>query len=252
MGMGDDSKGETMSAGVEFRIGALASACERELGDPAGWITPREYPKALALCIIDAIYSTGARHVTVENIFERYGIYRSAQGGDITRDGAPELLRTFHELGDASEWASTIGNRRPTSSTPGAPLKAQAVKEAAGRLADLGIKTAADLREVADSDALDAVKKSWLAVPGQRSGVTWASVLMLAGVSAVKVDRVVVNHVARVLEIPVDEVTPAVASELIRDVAIQKHWNVLHTEHAIWRLASKRPVHDPALPVSME
>ncbi|HEY9314312.1 heme peroxidase [Williamsia sp.] len=241
-----------MSAGVDSRVGALVGACERDLGDAAEWITPRGYPDGLALCIIDAIYSTGARHVTVENIFERYGIYRAAQGGDIAEDGAPELLGTFHELGDASEWANTIGNRRPTSSTPGAPLKAQAVKDAASRLVDLGIPTAADLREVADSDALDAVKKSWLTVPGQRSGVTWAYVLMLAGVSGVKVDRSIVRYVARILDVSVDEVAVATASELIRDVAQVKGWDPEYTEQAIWRFASKRPVRQPAVPVAAD
>lgn len=241
-----------MSVGVDNRVDALARACERDLGDPAEWIIPRAYPKALALCIIDAIYSTGARHVTVENIFDRYGTYRAAQGGDSGQDGAPELLRTFRELGDASEWASAIGNRRPTSSTPGAPLKAQAVKDAASRLVDLGIHAAADLRDAADSAALDAVKKSWLTVPGQRSGVTWAYVLMLAGVSGVAADRIIARYVARVLDIPVDEVTATVAGELIGDVATRKGWNAVHTEQAIWRLGSKRPVRQPLLPVSTE
>ena len=241
-----------MSAGVDFRVSALVSACERDLGDSAEWITPRSYPNALALCIIDAIYSTGARHVTVENIFERYGIYRAEKGGDIAQDGAPELLQTFGELGDASEWAATIGNRRPTSSTPGAPLKAQAVNDAASRLVDVGIHTTADLREVADSDALDAVKKSWLTVPGQRSGVTWTYVLMLAGVSGVKADRAIVRYVARILDVPVDEVPAATASELIRDVAEHQGWNAEQTEHAIWRFASKRPVRQAAVPASAD
>lgn len=215
----------------------------RDLGDESRWITPRTFPDSLALCIIDAIYSTGASYVTVQNIIDRYSAYRSDQVGDATHDGAPELLATFQDVGDASAWATRIGNRRPTSSTPGAPLKAQAVFDAATQLVDLGINTAADLRDVAETGALDLVKKAWLGVPGQRSGTTWIYTLMLSGVPGVIADRRVINYIARALDVPVGDVTPTLASGLINEVAQRNGWSPINTEYAMCRVASDRPVH---------
>lgn len=235
-----------MSVGVDARVDALADACERDLGDAAEWFTPHNHPDSLALCIIDAIYSTGASYVTVERIIDRYTAFRAGQGGDATQDGARELLATFEDLGDASAWATQIGNRRPTSSTPGALLKAQAIVEVATHLVELGVTTTAELRDVAETAALDVVKKAWTSVPGQRSGTTWIYVLMLSGVSGVIADRRVIDYVARALDVPVGDVTPTLASTLIDDVAHRKGWNAVHAEYAIWRFASDRSVRRPA------
>src|SRR5215467_13934028 len=117
----------------------LHAACERDLGDPAGWPDPTAYPNALALCIIDAIYVTGARHLTVERIVERYRGHRAAQGGDADSDGAQQLLASIHGLGGPRQWASQVGNRRPTSTAKGAPLRSVALLEAAQALVELGI-----------------------------------------------------------------------------------------------------------------
>lgn len=232
-----------MSAGVDVRVDVLADACKRDLRDESRWITPRTFPDSLALCIIDAIYSTGASHVTVRNVIDKYTAYRSDQGGEATHDGVPELLATFDDLGDASAWATRIGNRRPTSSTPGAPLRAQAVLDAATQLAGLGINTAADLRDVAETSALELVKKAWLDVPGQRSGTTWIYTLMLSGVSGVVADRRVINYVARALDVPVGDVTPVLATALIDQVAQRNGWSPVNAEYAICRFAAGRPVH---------
>lgn len=234
-----------MSVGVDARVDALAEACERDLGDAGAWFTPRIYRDSLALSIIDSIYSTGASYVTVERIIDRYTTFRANQGGDATQDGARELLATFEELGDASAWATQIGNRRPTSSTPGAPLKAQAIVDLASHLVELGITTTAELRDVAETAALDVVRKAWVSVPGQRSGTTWIYVLMLSGVSGVIADRRVIDYVARVLEVPAGDITPMPATALIDDVAHRNGWNPIHTDYAIWRFATDRSVRRP-------
>jgi hypothetical protein len=237
-----------MSSGVDVRIvDALVSACERDLGDEALWVKPRAYPESLALCIIDSIYSTGAQYGQVANIVDRYRLYRAGQGGNADLDGPAELLATFDELGSARAWAEQIGNRRPTSTTPGAPLKAEAVRDGASRLVGLGIRSIEELRLTAESDAVDVVQKSWREVPGQRSGVTWAYVLMLAGIPGTKANRLVVRYVADVLEVPVPEVDPRTVSEWIREVAKRKGWNSIHTEHAIWRFQTRRPVGEPVV-----
>jgi hypothetical protein len=44
----------------------------------------------LALCIIDSIYSTGARYSSVVHVVGRYREYRTAQGGNPDTDSTPQ------------------------------------------------------------------------------------------------------------------------------------------------------------------
>lgn len=216
----------------------LTAACERDLGESGGWFIPSGYPDSLALCIIDAIYSTGARYVTVEKVLARYRNYRAGQGGNADTDGVGELLTTLAEVGGPDTWATQIGNRRPTSTAANAPLKSVAVANVAEALADLGIRTAEELRAVAaDDDRREQAKRAWCAAPGQRSGITWEYALVLAQIPGVKADRMVVGYVARA----VGDVSAVRAAELVRDVADVNGWNAIALDHAIWRFESGRP-----------
>jgi hypothetical protein len=216
----------------------LRAACERDLGDPAHWPGPFGYPHALALCIIDAIYVTGARHLTVEKVIERYRGYRAAQGGDADTDGAPELLANVEELGGAQRWASEIGNRRPTSTAKGAPLRSVALTEVAQALVGLGIRTTEDLRAVAEDDELCApAKAAWCAVPGQRSGFTWSYLVMLAQQPGATADQSVAGYVHRVLGV----VNSDAVAALLQAVSQDAGWDAAALHHAIWRFESARP-----------
>lgn len=81
------------------RVRMLVTACERDLGNPDLWFEPDGYPRSLALCIIDSIYSTGARYTSVRNVVERYRAYRAEQGGNADTDGIDDLRTTFEDLG---------------------------------------------------------------------------------------------------------------------------------------------------------
>lgn len=213
----------------------LQAACERDLGDPADWPSPTAYPNSLALCMIDALYSTGARHLTVERIVERYRSYRAGQGGDAETDGVQELLANIDDLGGPQQWAAQIGNRRPTSTAKNAPLRSVALLEATQALTEAGIQTAEDLRAVARDDArCQDVKGAWCAVPGQQSGFTWGYLVVLAQVPGVTVDRAVAAYIGR-------EVAAAPAAAVLRAVAAGAGWEVAALHHAIWRFESRRP-----------
>jgi hypothetical protein len=94
-------------------LAALTKACDADLGDPNLWFTPDGYPDSLSLCIIDSIYSTGARYSSVVNIVGRYREYRTNQGGDPDNDGTDELAVTINELGGPDPWA-TLHRKSPT------------------------------------------------------------------------------------------------------------------------------------------
>ncbi|MGV0742639.1 heme peroxidase [Mycolicibacterium sp. XJ870] len=219
-------------------IELLRAACDHDLGDPAFWFSPDGYPNSLALCAIDAIYSTGARYGMVGKVIGRYRSYRAEQGGDADTDGIPELLATIHELGGPDPWASQIGNRRPTSTAANAPLRSVAIFQVAEALAALEIHTTENLRAVADDDERrDRAEAAWCAAPGQRSGITWDYAQMLAQIPGGNADRVVVGYVARVIG-PVDA---GRAAELVRGVADAAGWSATALDHAIWRFESGRP-----------
>ncbi|MGX9672378.1 heme peroxidase [Mycobacterium sp. HM-7] len=221
-----------MNADIE----QLRAACERDLGDPVDWPAPVGYPDSLALCIIDAIYAPGARHLTVDKIIERYRSYRAGQGGDADTDGAPELLANVEALGGPQQWAAQIGNRRPTSTAKDAPLRSLALTEVAQSLVALGIRTTEDLRVIsADPELASQARRVWCAVPGQRSGFTWRFLLMLAQVPGT--DRTVAAYVAR----EIGDCGPAEAAALVGAVAGAAGWDVAALSQAIWRFESRRP-----------
>lgn len=225
-----------MNADIE----QLRAACERDLGDPAGWPmkfgNPNAYPDSLALCMIDAIYATGARHLTVDRIIGRYRSYRAGQGGDADTDGARELLANVEALGGPQQWAAQIGNRRPTSTAKDAPLRSVALTAAAQALVGLGIRTAEDLRLVAaDPEPAKVAKRAWCAVPGQRSGFTWRFLLMLAELPGT--DRTVAKYVTR----ESGDDGSVDAGELLTALADAERWDADALHQAIWRFESRRP-----------
>lgn len=226
-------------------LAALARACDVDLGDPHLWFTPGGYPNSLALCIIDSIYSTGARYSSVVNIVGRYRRHRTECGGDADTDGVDELAGTIAELGGADSWATRIGNRRPTSTKAGAPLKAAAIAALTVVLSRHGVRTTNDLKILAARpEALKAVERVWRAVPGQRSGITWTYALMLAQIPGVKADRMVIRYVARAIGVRPEVLSSQRAAALVGLVAEATNWNTIHLDHAIWRFESGRPFQD--------
>lgn len=221
-------------------VAALTTACRRDLGNPGGWFVPTGYPNSLALCIVDSIYSTGARYNSVINVVDRYRAYRAEQGGDADTDGIDDLLGTVGQLGGADAWATRIGNRRPTSTAQNAPLKSAAIVDVASRLADLDVRTTVQLRACAQTQALKAVEHAWRTAPGQRSGITWEYALMLAQVPGVKADRMVIAYTARAVGVVPNRLVPARAAALVSRVANDQDWDVIRLDHAIWRFESGR------------
>lgn len=226
-------------------LAAFIKACDTDLGDPNLWFTPDGYPDSLALCIVDSIYSTGARYSSVVNVVGRYREYRTNQGGNPETDGADDLAATIAELGGPDPWATRIGNRRPTSTAAGAPLKAQTIAALTEVLPAQGVRTTADLRAAAaTADTLKTVERAWRATPGQRSGITWDYALMLAEIPGVKADRMVIKYVTRGIGCRPGSVLPERAAQLVSRVAESKGWSVIHLDHAIWRFESGRPFQD--------
>lgn len=219
------------------QLQALVGRCEQFRGAKA----PPGYRDGLALCVIDSVQSTGVTYSSVEKVVARYRAYRRGHGGEPNTDGVPELLATFDELGGPDGWSQKIGNGNRTSSRAGAPLKAAAILHAAKTLAAEGVDTTAGLRETAaDADCLAAVEAAWRRVVGQRSGITWHYMQMLAGIPGVKPDRMICRFVADALELPRRSVTTGFALEIVTAAAMEMRASPTDLDHAVWQFQRRR------------
>lgn len=224
---------------TQAEIDRLVTYCEENLGDKDLWHTPEGYPRSLALCIIDSLYSTGSHYTSVVNVITRY---QKTQG---TTHGAKDLLASIECAGGARAWAENVAeNMKPASTSPKALLKAEVIAEAAGGLDHLGIDTVEQLRgAVADSPTDNPVYRMWKKLPSQSSGVTYNYLLILAGMPSVKPDRMILRFLADALGEDSD-LSPDKAVELITETAKVLNVDPRALDHIAWRAASGRELVD--------
>ncbi len=219
----------------------LTAACKTIFGDETNWITADGYPKSLALCVVDSIFSTGSHYQSVINVVSEYCKYRRGQGGDPYTDGIKELLATFEDVGGSAGWAKLVDNHKPAHTKPGALLKTEVIHRAAKALKSVNIWTVADLYKLHTEDEhLTAVKDAWLKLPSQRSGVTYNYLLILAGFQSVKPDRMVIRFVEEHAGLAGRQLTPMQTAQLITRVAELYPTQPRRLDHVIWRHISGR------------
>lgn len=210
--------------------------------DSNKWFIPDGY-QSVALAILDAIYSTGNRYTGVTNLVNRYRELRAAEGADPAFDTASDLIEAIYRWGGVDEFVELTKNRWRTSSQQHAPYKAYAALEAAKVLAHHSIETVMDATQRVksrESRERSTISKQWMAITGQKSGLTWNYFLMLVGIPGVKADRMVIRFVTAALERQ-KNLSPKEASRLIEEVADVLGINYSHLDHAIWRYQSGRP-----------
>jgi hypothetical protein len=221
------------------QVQRVISHSRETLGEPAGLTIPTGYPYSLALCVLDAVWSMGVRYGGVAKVVGRYRGYRASVGADADLDDLPDLLAVYQAVGGDEDFAARIGNRQRTSTRHGAVTKATAVRQAAQALTVVGITTTGELRAQAGSSTLAEPKSAWLTVPGQRSGISWRYLLLLARVPEVKPDRMLRRYVAEALGEP--DVPAELAAQLVMEAAEQLRVSPIALDHAIWRYQRSRP-----------
>ena len=163
-------------------VDAVAAACRDRLGDPSAWVASDAYRQSLALCIIESVQSTsGHSEVTV---VDRYLAYRKAREDKPVTDGARELLRTFEEAGSSDQWAGKIGSYKRRYTATGVPDRGTA--HPTGRretpsLADQQRRGPAVGRRFRQRSRCRFTMPGWTRAE-DGSEVTWAHLLMLAGI----------------------------------------------------------------------
>lgn len=204
---------------------------------PAGtvWTTPDGYPSSLGLCILDSIWSIGVNYDHhVIPVLNRYRDLAATAGRDANLDTPCDLAMTIDQIGGPDSFAGAVKSRHRTSSTNGI-LKAEAVDQASQLFCTNNIASTEDL--VARSTE---VKPQWHQIRGQRSGVSWKYLLMLAGVDGIKPDRMIHGYITDAIGVAV---TNQEAVELL--ASVQQAWPeprpaLLELDHAIWRYQSRR------------
>ncbi|MDT0213924.1 hypothetical protein Q9R29_08490 [Rothia sp. ARF10] len=214
----------------------LATSITAACGDPSTWSikTDYGYRDSLALCVIDAIQSTGVRYGSVEAVVSRY---RAHRGIDAETDGAPGLLATFTTLGGEEAWSERIGTDNRLYPRMTAPRKAVAIHAAAEMLTTVGVHTAEQFRSHATDPDL---RRAWLALPSQKSAITWHYAHMLAGSDGVKPDRMIRRFTAANLGIPPGSLSDQDLIDLVEAAAVELGRSAVEVDHAIWMCASGR------------
>lgn len=212
----------------------------QELGDPVDWKIPTGYRNSLALCAIDAIWSIGIRYSTVERVLDRYLALRGLGGLKAAQDCTDGPVAFLEWCGGldgpdkADALADALGNRNRTSSRSGV-LKADAVIEACELLSREGIESTKELLE--HEARLEELWRS--EIPGQKSGISWKYLLMLAGQAGVKPDRMIHRFMKRMGAPP--EVTPEQFVDQIVFAVNMPEIDARVVDHRIWTIERSRP-----------
>jgi hypothetical protein len=228
------------------RVRLLAARCRTVLGDLTLLWKPPGYPGSLALCVLDAIWSMGVRYTAVEHVISRYREHRRGQGADPEHDSTADLLVAIDRAGSPEGLVKLLGNHQRTATRNGV-LKADAVAIAAHTLARQEINQPEDLRVAIAGDQGTEVEAGWRMVPGQRSGISWAYLLLLAGVPRVKPDRMIRRFVADALQVA--DISPQAAARLV--TAVQQATpgvSLIALDHAIWQY--QRGLRGPGRPAT--
>ena len=220
-------------------IPTLIEYCEANLGDPDLWKTPDGYPDSLALCIIDAIYSTGSHYSSVVKVINRY---KRAGGAN---HGASDLRQSIAHAGGGRGWAETIAqNVKPAHTKAHAKLKAEVIEQAADLMIEHGIDTVPDfVSTVSDNLRDNNVLRAWKKLPSQSSGVTYNYLLILAGLPSVKPDRMVLRFLRDALGEDAD-LNEGRAIDLLEATAERIGVDPRALDHIAWRAASGRELTD--------
>lgn len=182
----------------------IADFCKSTLDLKRASLSESYYYANLPLCVIDAVYSIGAKYTSTKNTVEYYCTFakvprfRAFGSSYPVTHGQHAISDFLAEYGSKSfEDAAAVlfNNKQRTSSTNGI-LKAEATKHFADCLLKHGVDLFQDVpHAVADKSLEENIKK----IRGQSSGVSWKYFLMLAGSETlIKPDRMILRFIKRV------------------------------------------------------
>ncbi|MGB3764447.1 MAG: hypothetical protein WA966_14630 [Ornithinimicrobium sp.] len=204
---------------------------KKELGDTDSWPPPVRL-NGLGLCVMNAVYSTGNRSSAVVRVLDRYRDLRRERGCDPESDTPDDVIAEIERQRGPEGFADTLNNRWRAWQSRQAPYKTEVIYGAARLLQRSGVQTSDRLSLVLEAPGeRDRIKAEWLALPGQRSGLTWRYFLMNAGVPGVKADRMIIRWISRAVE---RRVTARDAESILLGAAGRMGVDAGLLDHAVW------------------
>lgn len=204
-------------------------AIGKDLGDPANWSAPVEFPDSLALCALNSAYSLRATSTSVQRVLARY----RAVSPTADTDGGPDLISAMDDAGGPRDFALEILDNE--SKLPGTKrLRTEGIYEGLTRLAALDTSvTSAEHLRTAGGEGNTFAEKAWLSVVGFGS-LSWSYLLMNAGVGTeTKPDVMLQRYLARALG-EERRLAPARARQLVELAAAELGVEPRDLDRAIW------------------
>ena len=197
----------------------------------------------LSLCVLDAVFSIGARYGSTERTCKQYAAYArlaplvdAAAPGSIIGTPAEQPLSAFvTDAADVERFASEVLRNRQRTSTRGGVLKAEAAARYAQVLVDAGVQRYGDVPGLFDDEPrMAAVTTALRGIAGNgtsdvRLGYLW---MLLGDDHVIKPDRMVLRWLAGVLG---RRPTAADARAMIGAAAGELGCTPWELDHAVWR-----------------
>lgn len=214
-------------------LNVLVRAIAEDLGDPADWDAPVEFPGSLALCALNSVYSLRASSASVRNVIARYREFRPMAGAESGSD----LMEAMDSAGGPADFAREI--LRNESKLPGTNrLRPEGIYDGLSRLAALDIPvTSTEHLRTAATNGSSSARRAWLSVRGF-GPLAWSYLIMNAGISTeTKPDVMVQRYIARALGDP-NKLNAVRTRELLQLAAAEFSVEPRDLDRAIWRYES--------------
>jgi hypothetical protein len=202
--------------------------------------------RSLPLCVIDAIFSIGARTQSTDLTVKRFCAFFGLERLSLVRDPDPasqlsisEFLAIYNRMGIQAMANQVYQNRQRTSTRNGI-LKADAVWRAALLLHGHGVEVLQDVDRIIGERDFEA---KFQAIPGQASGISLRYFYMLAGSDDyVKPDRMISRFIrsATNKNLSVEEMHQAIVSAVKILSAEYPHLTPRLLDNLIWNYQGQR------------
>jgi len=187
-------------------IEKIVNRCEQILDLTNAKLSNEYFYQSLSLCVIDAVYSLGARYESTRHVVIKYCNYFNLQRIRKDKNNLPKketqepienFLEKMQRLG-VEKFAKEIFQNRQRTSTKNGILKAEAVLKFATVLKKYNINYLQDVPAVISNSNFD---KNIRKIPGQRSGKSLKYFFMLSGSDDfVKPDRMILGFLKDTLQ----------------------------------------------------
>lgn len=226
-------------------VESLCQACEATLNLKNAELSPSYYYDSLPQCVIDAVFSIGAKYTSTTNVVKSYCAYYDLRVHNGGRDEKGDK-HTISQLIDhitaigMEKSADVIFQNHQRTSTRSGILKADAVLRFAMVLQKYGVETLADM----SSKGLPLqAEAEIMRIPGQKSGLSLRYLYMLSGDdSQSKPDRHVMRflkeHTGQDCSIQEAQDLLTEAVEILREKYPQMSVRLL--DYSIWNYMSHR------------